>query len=104
MNDKDNDRKVIKWVPIFLDCVSRTYGSRGPLAYVLRDTAEVPTELEDPLLQHSYYGQSGSLFEELIARLPHTGAIYRNDNATVYMLIEKSVRGTSVESTVKSFS
>jgi hypothetical protein len=104
VNDKDNDRKVIKWVPIFLDCVSRTYGSRGPLAYVLRDTAEVPTELEDPLLQHSYYGQSGSLFEELIARLPHTGAIYRNDNATVYMLIEKSVRGTSVESTVKSFS
>ena len=24
INDKDNDRKVIKWAPIFKDCLSRT--------------------------------------------------------------------------------
>ena len=35
--DKDSDRKVIKWSPIFLDCLSRTFGSRGPLSYVLRE-------------------------------------------------------------------
>ena len=32
----NNDKKVIKLVPIFQDCLSRTYGSRGPLIYVLR--------------------------------------------------------------------
>ena len=41
--------------------------------------------------------------DELIKRLPHTGAIYKNDNKTVYMKIEEAVRGTSVESTVKTF-
>ena len=41
--------------------------------------------------------------DELIKRLPHTGAIYKNDNITVYMKIEEAVRGTSVESTVKTF-
>ena len=104
INDKDNDRKVIKWVPIFLDCLSRTFGSKGPLAYVVRDDVAVPTEDDDPLEANSYYGASGSLLDELIARLPHTGAIYKNDNATVYMLVEKAARGTSVESTVKAFS
>jgi hypothetical protein len=104
VDDKDNDRKIIKWIPIFLDCTSRTYGSRGPLAYVLREEDTVPDEADDPLLLQAYYGQSGSLIEELIARLPHEGAIFKNDNATVYMMIEKSVRGTSVESTVKGFS
>lgn len=103
INDKDNDRKVIKWAPIFLDCVSRTFGSRGPLAYVLRDAVEVPSEIDDPLLDQSYHGSSGGLLDELIARLPHTGAIFKNDNGTVYMMVEKAARGTSVESTVKSF-
>jgi hypothetical protein len=37
INDKDNEQKVIKWVPIFLDCASCTYGSRGPLACVLHE-------------------------------------------------------------------
>ncbi len=104
INDKDNDRKVIKWVPIFLDCLSRTFGSRGPLSYVLRDEVAVPPEADDPLDANSYYGASGSLLDKLIACLPHNGAIFKNDNATVYMLVEKSARGTSVESTVKTFS
>ena len=29
ITDKDNDRKVIKWVSIFPVCISQTYGSRG---------------------------------------------------------------------------
>ena len=48
IRDQDNDCKVIKWVPIFQDCLARTYGSRGPLIYVLRDEKEVPTEANDP--------------------------------------------------------
>ena len=36
--------------------------------------------------------------------LPHTGPIYKNDNAEVYQEIEEDARGTSVDSTIKPFS
>lgn len=104
INDRDSDRKIIRWAPVFADYLSRCFGATGPLRYVIRDEPTVPTEVADPLLQNSYHGASGSLIEELTARLPHTGPIYRNDNKTVYMKIEEAVRGTSVESTIKSFS
>ena len=104
INDRDTERKVIKWVPIFLDCMSRTYGAKGPLRYVLRENSEIPSELEDPLEVNAHYGASGSLMDELVSRLPHTGPIYRNDNKSVFLKIDEAARGTSVESTVKAFS
>ena len=104
INDKESDRKVIKWVPVFLDCMNRSYGIHGPLSYVLRENPLVPTELQDPLQFNGYYGASGSLHDELNARLPHTGPIFKNDNCSVFIKIEKACRGTSVESTVKAFS
>ena len=64
----------------------------------------MPVEASDPLENNAYYGQSGSLHDELVARLSHTGAIYKNDNTSVYTKIEKAVRGTSIESTVQAFS
>ena len=110
INDRDKDRTVIKWAPIFEDCLSRTYGSRGPLSYVLREDAAVESEVDDPLgvddttgAINSYYGKSGCLHSELVARLSHTGPIFKHDNGTVFMLIEKAARNTSVESTVKAF-
>ena len=53
--DKDSDCKVIKWSPIFLDCLSCIFDSRGPLSYVLCDHALVPV---DPLQNHTHYGSS----------------------------------------------
>ncbi len=103
VNDRDNDRKIIRWAPIFSDYLSRCYGAKGPLRYIIRDEVAVPAEADDPLGANEYYGASGSLLEELVTRLPHTGAIYRNDNATVYIKIEEAVRGTSCESTIKPF-
>ena len=104
ISDKDNDRKVIKWVPVFLDCLTRSYGISGPLSYILRDEPEVPDEANDPLQAVAYFGVSGSLHDELTARLSHNGPIYKNDNCSVFLKIEKASRGTSVESTVKAFS
>ena len=71
---------------------------------MLRDKPQVPTEADDPLQANLHYGESGSLVEELIARLPHTGSIYKDDNKTVFMMVSKAVNGTAVESTIKSFS
>lgn len=103
INDADSDRKIIRWAPIFEDYLSRCFGSKGPLRYVVREDEAVPAEVNDPLDANSYFGASGSLIEELISRLPHTGPTFRNDNATVYMKIEEAARGTKVESTIKSF-
>ena len=93
----------MKWVLIFTDCMSHTYGAAGPLSYVLRDDPAVPPEVDDPLQNDEYYGQSGSLMDELVARLPHAGPIFKNDNASVYMKIKNAACGTNVESTVKTF-
>ena len=35
INENYNDSKLIKWVCIFTECISQTYGYRGPLVYVL---------------------------------------------------------------------
>jgi hypothetical protein len=104
VNDKDKEKKIIKWMPLFEDALSCTFGSKGPLIYVLRENADVPSEDDDPLDLNSHYGQSGSMIEELIKRLPHSGPIFKDDNKTVFMMISKAVAGTSVESTIKSFS
>ena len=104
VNDKDKEKKIIKWMPLFEDALSRTFGSKGPLIYVLREKAAVPLEADDPLLPDAHFGESGSMIEELILRLPHSGPIFKDDNKTVYMMISKAVAGTSVESTIKSFS
>ena len=57
-----------------------------------------------PLLPSCYYGESVSLIAELESRLSHSGPIFKNYNATVYVNIREAARGTSVESTIKSFS
>ena len=80
------------------------YGALGPLAYVIRDEANVEPEAIDTLLDaNSYYGKSGSLIQELINRTEHEEPIYRSDNNRVFVKIAEAVKGTSCESTVKSF-
>ena len=44
INDRDNNRKIICWAPIFLDCMDSTFGAKGPLRYVLCNEATVPPE------------------------------------------------------------
>ena len=83
VNDKDREEKVIKWAPQFEDALSRTFGARGPLIYVIRPNSTVPSEIDDPLLTDAHYGESGSILEEFHKRLPHSGPIYQDDNKTV---------------------
>ena len=94
INDKENIRKLIKWVSNFTDCLSRTYGSRRPLVYVLRKSSDVPIEVDDPLDTNSYHVTGGSLHEELVSILYHSIPIYKHDNTSVHMKIEKLARVT----------
>ena len=102
--DQDGDRRIIRWAPIFLDSLDAFIGAKGTLRYVLRDEPIVPLGGNDPLDQNAYYSASGVLADEIVARLPHIGPIYKNNNAAVYQTIDEAARGTSVESTIKPFS
>ena len=85
--DRDGDRRIIRWAPIFLDSLDAIIGAKGPIRYFLRDEPIVPIEGNAPLDHNVYYGASGGLADELVARIPHTGPIYKNDNAAVYQNI-----------------
>ena len=73
--DRDGDRRIIRWAPIFLDNLDDIIGAKGPLSYVLRDEPIVHLEGNDPLDQNAYYGASGGLADEFVSRPPHTGPI-----------------------------
>ena len=79
---------------------SEVYGKDGiPLAYILRDEADVPPEAEDP--QDNY---DGDFIKELIARAPHDGASFRADNRTVCRLLKKMCADTTAYIYVSKYS
>ena len=85
--DCDGDRRIIFWASIFLDNLYAIIGAKIPLHYVLRDEPIVPLEGNDPLDQNEYYGASGGLAYELVARLPQIGPIYKNINAAASSIL-----------------
>ena len=68
--------KIIKWVPLFKDAVSRTIRRKGLLVYILVDNVKVHDVGDDPLTVNAHYGESRSMLEELINSLPHVGPIF----------------------------
>ena len=94
----------LRWIESFRDCLYRTFGIRGtPLLYVVRDSAQVEPEVDDPLVVNRAYGRSGSVLDELIIRLNHTDSLFRKDNAMVYSMLEEATRGGVYASTVKPY-
>ena len=78
------------------------FGLQGPLSYVLRKDATVAPEVDDPLTGDDYFGVSGGLIQEMTARIPLSGSLYKSDNKTVYLHLYDACKGTSCESTVKA--
>ena len=58
VSDKDKDKKIIKWVPLFEEALSHIFGSKYPLVYVVRDHSDVPDVSYDPLTENAHYGAS----------------------------------------------
>ena len=68
------------------------------------DDVAPPVEIEDPLVNGKAYGSSGSIINELIARLTHADPLYKADTTSVYSMMEEATRGTIYASTVKPYS
>ena len=95
---------IIKWTEAFSDYLHRTIGSRViPLAYVTRETIEVPAAVPTLAPNSPHSVQHGSVEADLIARASHTHALYREDNAKVYYYLEEATRGTSYAASIKPY-
>ena len=104
VSDKDKEKKIINWVPLIEDALSHTFGSNSTLVYIVRENDDVPDVGDNHLTANAYYGASRSMLEEPMNSLPHAGPIFRGDNKTVFMMNDKAVYGTSMESKIKSYS
>ena len=102
VKESDNVKKIINWAPVFEECMSRNFGLQGPLSYVLRKEEAVASEVDDPLQGDDYFGESGGLVQEMTARIPLSGSLYKSDKKTVYLHLSEACRGTACESTVKA--
>jgi hypothetical protein len=94
---------VIKWTEAFTDFLHRKIGVRMiPLAYVVRALV-VPEPATALAMNLPYSVEHGSVEAEMIARASHTHELYRDDNSTVYYLLEEATRGTTYAPTIKPF-
>ena len=55
---KGKDNKIIKWVPIFQEALSRTFKSKGALVYIVQNNSQVPDVRDDLLTANANYGAS----------------------------------------------
>lgn len=76
-------------------------GCRGvALSYVIRTEVNVPALTA--LVANRPYGDTyGSLMEELIARLPHNGIGWEDDNAAVYEILFEMVKDSPMATSLK---
>ncbi len=110
---KDTDLKLpvlskscppMKWCESMKLYLDSTFGVRTiPLSYIIRDSATVTPEVDDPLEAGASFGTSGSVLGDLIARSSHTHVLFKQDNSQVFSLIEQAARNTSYLSTIKTF-
>ena len=63
VSDKDKEKEIIKWVPLFEDALSQIFGSKGPLVYIVQKNDEVPDVVDEPLIKNAHDGASGSMLE-----------------------------------------
>ena len=74
-----------------------------PLLYVVREDDAVSNEADDHLVYGYSYGASGSVLDELIARLDYTDHLYKSENAMVYYLLKEATHGRVYATTIKTY-
>ena len=96
--------KVPRWSETFSDFLHRVIGVRNaPLAYVIRPDESVSQAT--PTLAHGqpFSVEHESVENEMIARLSHVHALFKDDNAKVYHYLEEATRATIYSSTLTPF-
>ena len=74
-----------------------------PLAYVIRIDPQFPGIAPTLAPNQPHSTEHGSVESELIARVSHTYALFRDDNSVVYYHLEEATRGTFYAASIKPF-
>ena len=73
------------------------------LAYVTRQTVEVPYECPELEANKPHSTQFGSVEADMVNRGTHNHPLYRDDNMSLYFLLEEVTRSTVYAATIKPF-
>ena len=97
---------VIPWSESLADYLAQIVGDGPvpiPLPYIIRSEVERPNPCPDIAEGKPHAAIYASIEEELIARAPHTGPYYRENNQAVYFKVEEALRSTAIASSIKPF-
>ena len=84
--------------------VGNFVGQSGcPLTWIYRPTVAVPAPAPALAADQPFSDEHGSVSAELIARMSHSHALYRPDNATGYAQLVTATLGTQYASTIAPF-
>jgi hypothetical protein len=75
----------------------------APLSYVVRTVADVPVIAPPHQAGEPHSEVNESIEGDMAARILHTHALYKIDNGLVFDLVENTVRGSDVASTIAPF-
>jgi hypothetical protein len=93
---------IVKWTESFDDFLHQVIGHRMvPLAYLIRETVEVPVPGPPLIPNRSFSEEHGSVEAELIARTSHTHNRFRDDNAKLYAYLEVATRSTQYAASIR---
>ena len=94
---------ILKWTVAFADFLHRVMGVRKiPLAYIIRPMVD-PGKIGPQEANKPYSSGYQSVEEEWIARALHDHALYRDDNAKLYHLLEEAMRGTVYAASISPY-
>ena len=95
---------IAKWSESFAIHLTVVLGCRQvPLAYLIRDTVEVPAVPDPLMVGKPYCEEHGSIVNELIARASHDHDMYAEDNGALFVLLDEATRGTSYYASISPF-
>ena len=95
---------IIKWIEVFKDRLTRVIGERNiPLSYLIREN-DIAAVIVPPLAADKAYSiEHGSVEEELVTIKTHTDTLYREDNKSLYHMLQEGVRNTPCAASLKPF-
>ena len=95
---------VAKWNDSLRVYASQVFGARkSTLEYLLRKEKAVNPTPPTLLANCPHSADAGSIQGEQARRLSHTHPLYRDDNKTLFGVLEVALRGTVYEASIKPF-
>ena len=99
-----NNSTVAKWDESVRVYASQVYGARkSTLEYLIRAKISVAMPHSGLAAGQPHSAEAGSIQGEQALRLSHTHPLYRDDNKSLFAVLEVALYGTTFEASIKPF-